>query len=44
MKKENYEKPIVTIVAFEEEDIVTLSMPDGSSFDADDEKLDWWSQ
>lgn len=43
MKKEDYEKPIVSIVPLEEKDIVTLSMNDGSSFDAGDENYDWWS-
>ena len=41
MIKTNYQKPECIVFAFEKEDVVTLSLSDGTSFNAQD--YGWWT-
>ena len=41
MAKKDYQMPRCIIVAFEKADIVTLSVADGTTFNAQD--YDWWA-
>ena len=44
MAQKDYQTPILTVLTFEKQDVCTLSIVDGVTFNAQDNAYGWWSE